>query len=742
MQDTYSENKILYKKVDLNGVEIFVFSNDPDDELYSVRFTLVGEGNGNYMISDSSAISRIFEYVPPINGVSQGDYEPVIRLTAPEKIQIGGIMGSYHPNEKTHVSFEFSGSNNDLNLFSTLDDENNEGFAGRVTASQELIGRSDSISLKAFASFDYIDENFRTIERLYEVEFGRDWNVDPGITELGNQNYLNTGLEYSSKNIGFIRYEFQTRGFSTTEYSEKYNGIRHVLGADVRWGTYHIRSYGSYLDGSGLIQDSDFFRANASVIKSINRAWVGGKFNLEDNQVRHKPTDSLTPVSQQFNSYELFSGIGDSTRTFVELGYQHRVNDSLRNSSLTRVSSSNSYYLKSKLIQTKSAQLSLFANYRELKDEEENAGDRVERSLNSRLFYNQSLLNGGIRLNTLLESNNGVLPQQELSYIKVEPGEGIYAWYDYNNNGIQELDEFEVAQYQDEAEYIRILLPNQVFVKVRENKFSQILTLNPQNWSSSSGFRKVLSHFHDQTKYLIQRKVRRNNDAFNINPFEDGGDNELGLVLNFRNALFFNRGKQHFTTSYTFLSTSNRNLLSIGLMESTLTNHHIHFSHKFWESWLLGLKGSVGINENFSENFESRNFELDIQKVSPRISYLLNSQTRFDVYYQSLVKENQLGEREKLEQQKIGFSFAYTPTQKGSINGEFNYIDNNFTGSPFSPVAYQILEGLQSGINFTWQLLLQKKITKYLDANLSYFGRKSENTKTIHTGSIQLRAFF
>ncbi len=30
--------------------------------------------------------------------------------------------------------------------------------------------------------------------------------------------------------------------------------------------------------------------------------------------------------------------------------------------------------------------------------------------------------------------------------------------------------------------------------------------------------------------------------------------NQLGLQLNFRNVLFFNRGKQRYTTSYTYLS--------------------------------------------------------------------------------------------------------------------------------------------------------------------------------------------
>ena len=101
-----------------------------------------------------------------------------------------------------------------------------------------------------------------------------------------------------------------------------------------------------------------------------------------------------------------------------------------------------------------------------------------------------------------------------------------------------------------------------------------------------------------------------------------------------------------------------------------------------------------------------------------------------------------MGEMELLEQQKIEVSFAYNNVQKISISGEFNYIDNAFKGSAFSPVAYTMLEGLQPGTNFTWNLLFQKRITKFLDVNLSYFGRKSESSSTIHTGSIQLRAYF
>lgn len=747
--DTYSENKILYKKEIINGTEVFVFSSNPEDELFSVRFTLVGPNNGNYVIGDNNAISRIFEYIAPINGVRQGNYEPVIKLNAPIKLQVGGVNGSFHPSEKTQIDFEVAGSKNDLNLFSELDNGDNDGFAGRLAFKQRILKTEDTLKIDAFGSWDFVHRNFKTIERLYNIEFNRDWNL---LNPLGNQSFLISGVEVSHPKIGGGRYEFQN-----LNYSENFNGTRHVLASEINLKKLKFRTYGSFLDSKADSISSKFFRINNTTTYSLDRAWVGGKIAMENNQIRDVSNDSISPVSQKFTAFEVFTGIGDSTKVFVEAGYQYRVNDSVRRNLLQKVNSSNTYYLKSKLINTENTQLSAYANYRTLKYEPEKSEPGLfpnetfpilrknrgtERSLNSRIIYNQTLFDGGIRWNTALESNNGVIPQQEFTYVKTEPGQGVYTWIDYNDNGVQELEEFEVAQFQDQAEYIRVLLPNQLFLKIRQNKFSQILTLNPLKWSNKEGFKKVLSHFYNQTSYVLDRKVKRKNDGFNINPFEDGGNDQLGLTLNFRNALFFNRGKQRYTTSYTFISTSSDNLLAIGLQRNDLKSHQLNFNHKFKESWLVNLKAATGSSESLSESFESRNYRLDSYELNPKLSYLLSQNTRFDVFYEFANQDNQLGNLEKLKQQTLGFSFAYTNAEKISMNGEFNYINNDFKGNAFSPVAYQMLEGLQPGTNFTWRALFQKRITKYLDANISYFGRKSETTKTVHTGSVQLRAYF
>jgi hypothetical protein len=289
---------------------------------------------------------------------------------------------------------------------------------------------------------------------------------------------------------------------------------------------------------------------------------------------------------------------------------------------------------------------------------------------------------------------------------------------------------------------VRVFLPNQLFIKTHRNKFSQHIILNFSKWVDEEGFKGFLSHFYNQTSFLIDRKIEREGDEFDLNPFNDDSENELAVNSNIQNTLFFNRGKQHFSTSYSYISTNSKNLLSTGLQENKLRSHQLDFTHKVGESWLFNLKNQLNRTWSISENFENRNYRIGGFSINPKVSYLLSEKMRFDVFYKYENEDNELGEMESLNRQKLGASFAFNNVQKYSIRGEFNYIFNRFDGDPFSPVAYQMLQGLQPETNYTWNLIAQKKLTEFLDLNLSYFGRKSEGSKTIHTGSVQLRAYF
>jgi len=731
--EPYNENRILYKKEFINGVEAYVFSNNPEDELYRVTFSQVGPNQGNYVLSSINAINNIYEYVEPLAGIPQGSFNPIVQLIAPTKLQIAVLNGQYNPTEKTNINFEVAGSKNDLNLFSTTDDANNDGFAGKLKITQTIFKKDSLWTLDAFANADYIHKNFKTIQRLYNAEFSRDWNID---TPLGNQQLIITGLNLFHPEKGNADYHFEH-----LEFSENFNGNRHVFNANLFLNKFQITSFSSLLNAESNINTSTFLRSFNRITYSMKNNWVGTKIAIEDNEQTNKSTLQLSPLSQKFKSYEVFTGVGDSLKVFAEIGYKFRVNDSIKNNQLQKVNSSNTFYLKSKLIQNTNTNLALYANYRTLKNEDETIED--ERSINSRIQYNQNLFKQLLLWNTLFETNSGAFPQQDFTYVEVEPGQGTYTWIDYNNNGIQELEEFEIAQFQDQGKYIRVLLPNRVFVKTHQNRLSQTLTFNPSQWAvSEDTSEKFWSHFYNQTSYLIDRKIKRDGNNFNLNPFENDANNQLGLQLNFRNMLFFNRSKQRYTTSYTYLSNKTTNTLSIGFIENSLKSHQLNFIHKIEESWLLNFLTAFETNESISENFASKNFNFNQNRFNPKISYLLGDNTRFDLFYQYASKDNTIGDLESLKQQKYGTSFTFANNEKGAINGEFNYFSNAFVGNPNTPVSYQMLEGLQPGKNFTWTLLAQKKLTDFLDLNLSYYGRKTETSKTIHTGTIQLKAYF
>ncbi|MDD5149746.1 MAG: hypothetical protein PHC28_04610 [Flavobacterium sp.] len=729
--DSYSDNKILYKKTLVNAVEIFEYSNNPQDELFNVRFSLVGNNKGNYILSNAAAISRIYEYVAPINSIPQGNYEPIIQLIAPTKIQVATFLGKYTPTEKTSVDFEIGLSNNDKNLFSSKDDSNNQGLAAKINTKQRLFSKIWKVD--AFANYQLIQKNFNSVERLYNIEFGRDWNLP--TTTIGNQSYLVSGLHFALPEKGNLVYQFEK-----LDFADNFSGNRHILNGAFKFKNWTIQNQGSFLKSDAVVSTSKFIRNQSQIRYHFNKNWIGTGLKMEDNQEKNKISNQFSDLSQRFSEYGLFAGRGDSTKVYVELGYFKRANDSLQNGLLQRKNNSQTFVLKSKLIQTTKSDLSIYANYRIL--DYIDVSKKKESSLNSRIVYNDRFFNQLIQSTTVFETNSGSIPQQEFTYLEVPVGQGVYTWNDYNNNGIQELQEFEVAPFIDQAKYIRVYLPNRVYIKTHQNKFSQSITLNPNQWQNEDDFRKFLSHFYNQTSFIIDRKIKSEGANFDLNPFSNSSQNVLGLNSSFRNSLFFNRGKQNHSITYSYIQNQTKNLLSIGSQEAKNSSNQLQYSHLYKKSWLFGLFANTIKTSILSENFPEKNYEIKGYHLAPKISYLFSKNTSWDLFYELQNKKNQIGNLETLLQNRFGTSFTYAGKKNFTMNGEISFYQNKFSGNEFSSVGFQMLEGLQAGQNLTWKLLLQKNLTQFLDINLNYQGRKSETSQTIHTGSIQLRAYF
>jgi len=97
---------------------------------------------------------------------------------------------------------------------------------------------------------------------------------------------------------------------------------------------------------------------------------------------------------------------------------------------------------------------------------------------------------------------------------------------------------------------------------------------------------------------------------------------------------------------------------------------------------------------------------------------------------------------EQAEIQDVGVEVRYNAVGKGSMLVNFNYIDIKYDGALNSSIANEMLNGLNTGTNLTWGLTFQRTISRHLQLDLTYNGRKSEDVNAIHTGGVQVRAFF
>jgi len=369
----------------------------------------------------------------------------------------------------------------------------------------------------------------------------------------------------------------------------------------------------------------------------------------------------------------------------------------------------------------------------------------IERTITSRLNYTQRIFKNAIVSTTFYETGSGTEPLRSFSYIEVPAGTGTYAHVDYNNNGIRELNEFEIAPNPDQARFVRVFTPNNQFVRTNINKFGQNLNINPPGgWSGLEDYRKTLSRFALLFSYQLDRKTLISGNSNSLNPFAAIEDDSLIVSLNnsFRNTVFFNRSSTKFGMDYTFLTTDNRSLLSFGVEQRTQTENTLNTRYQLSEPFLFRVGGTVKNSSNNSANFSSRNFSIEELQNNYSLAYQPTDKLILTAKYNWSNQQSFAENPNFLVSQTTGLEFTYNLAESISLQSQGNYIFNGFEGNPSNPAAFEMLEGLEPGDNATWALNLQKTFRKNILLTLNYNGRISRGNQAIHTGNLQVKAFF
>jgi hypothetical protein len=722
--DTYDDNKILYKKTLQGATEIFEYSTNPSDELYFVSFSNVGPNNGNYQLDRTTAIGNIFMFV----GINQGDFSPIIRLIPPNKMQAFVVKSDFTPTEKTKLNTEIAVSNNDKNLFSSVDDNENVAIAATIGWQQTYIDKK--WQLKSTINHQFVQRNFQTIQRWEPIEFNREWNI---LTNTPTKNFFQSEVLLQKNEQHLLLYKYEN-----LQYTSAFKGNKNEIQAKFNVKNTTFSGKGSFLTNTSTLEDNSFYVAKAQLEHRFQKSWIGSFVNFENNSRKDINSNEFVNTSHRFKEYEGYLGVGDTTGIFTKFGVNYRTNDSIKSNQFAEINNRKTFYIDSKLIKSKQTNLSIFANYRIT----ENSFTEDEKTLNSRIVFSQNLFDSSINLSMIYETSSGNVARQDFIYVKTEPGLGFYTWIDYNNDGIQDFNEFEIAQFQDQAEYLRLPKPNLRFLATQKASFKQKITINPKNWAVKSGLKKLISHFYNSTFLTVENEQERTENTFQLNPFDTNSDALIGLNYNFKNSLFYHKDLQNHSVTFTYGDSRLKQQYLIGNQENSISLHQLDYAHKFANFWLIDVSGKLTNNDLTTENFDDRNYEINSYEIEPKISFLYSQNNRFSAFYHFKNKQNNIQNLEQLQQQKFGLEYFYIGENSNQISANVTMFLNDFTGSANSPVAYQMLEGLQAGKNYTWNVLFNKKLNSFLNLQLNYLGRKSENSKTIHTGNVQLRAVF
>jgi hypothetical protein len=184
-------------------------------------------------------------------------------------------------------------------------------------------------------------------------------------------------------------------------------------------------------------------------------------------------------------------------------------------------------------------------------------------------------------------------------------------------------------------------------------------------------------------------------------------------------------------------------LLTNGFETRGLQNLLVNARWNITKVFSIAAAAEQGERSSTSEFFSSRDYLIEFNRVEPKFSIQPNVNFRATFTYEYLVKENTIGENGELsEQNNGGVELKYSSVRKGVVTAKFNLIRIDYNADVNTSIAYEMLEGLNIGTNYTWGVSLQRNLSNAIQLSLNYEGRRPEGLKPIHTGSVSARAFF
>lgn len=752
-EDTFSNSKVLYKKTDtlVGGIlypDVYVFSTNKDSAKYTLSFSFTGAGRGHYRQSVNSTNGRVYAWVAPEAGELKGDYEPIVMLVTPKKQQMVTLGASYLIDSAKIINVETAYSNADPNLFSSKDNQAHHGLATKLTYDEtRTISQKKLITLNSKVSYEFVDQQFRSLERFRNVEFARDWNI--AASEKVEHEHLGfVSFALKKEKLGQLNYQFGTyvRGKS-------FSGTQQAGSVLVSNEGYRILLKGDLVQQHASTYKSNYYRPLVELEKEFrkfNSLTIGSKFMAEHNEIIDATTDSLLKNAFAFDALSVYIKNKSDAKNNFMAEYVHRNDKGVKNNSFRQSTEGHTFSLNANIGSIKNQELRFTGAYRilSIKDSSITNLKADENSL-GRVEYNFTWIKGLISGNVLYEFGSGQEQKREFAYFEVPAGQGQYVWRDYNHDSLKQLNEFELAIFPDERLYIKIFTPTNQYVKAKYSQYNQSVSVNPKALFGATNLKtvpKFISLFNLQSAIQLNNRFIGQRGIEQYNPFISSFDDSL-LINNASsiiNSVFFNRFNNVWGIDYIHTIAGGKTLLNYGIDSRRNIEHLLRGRYNLTKQIAFSLSARKG-NKNFNSQFLlNKNYTISFESAEPALAFLLR-QNKFRILtsYKYDIRSNAKllgGERARAD--NVNLELKYNMQGSGALSVKTTFSKIVFDGIENSGVGYTMLDGLQKGKNWLWQASFNKRVSKNIEMNLEYEGRKPASGSVIHTGRASVRAIF
>ncbi|MGB3524726.1 MAG: hypothetical protein WBB32_02040 [Flavobacteriales bacterium] len=744
----FSADEVLYAQVDsLGWSPVYRYSTHADSAHYRVTFSAVGTGNGDYVQQEFTPNGRVFRWLAPevVGGtvVRKGNYAPVRVLVPPRYKRMVTLGADHRFSVRTKAWGEVAVSNEDRNTFSDLDDGDNTGLAVRAGASHAIpISSTDSTKQVVIGTEnEWRSKDLSVVERYRPVEFDRDWNL-AGVVQDGDQ-------VLASASVGLLNGKSGRVDLTSSIFhiDGRFDGFRQALAGKMRFGKYDAALDGSLLSTTAAQNSSNFMRNKAVVSRRFSYFTLGLSDELENNQFRNDSVGTLGPGSYAYNEWEGFIQSPDSAKAMFRLAAGQRSDEAYKAGALAPSTEATNYSASMDLGGKKVRKLAATFNYRRLRILDSTlTAQRAEDTYLARLDHGHSAWKGALTWDMFYEFGSGLEQRREFIYVQVPAGQGMFVWNDYNGNGVKELNEFELASFSYEADYIRVFVQSNENVRVYSNQFSASGELRPSAiWRDTKGLRGFLGKWNDVASFRSDRKTGDEASESAFNPFITDPNDTALIALNssVRNTIYYDRSSRTWSIDHTYQSDRGKSLLLNGFDYRSKESNLVHLRWNTTAQWTLEAEAAKGRSTSSSDLLAGRNYAIDEQSAAPKLTWQPNTRMRGMVRLKYTDKHNkdELG-GEKANIRDLGTEFRFNSAGKGSLQVNANLVDITYDGTVDSSLGTEMLSGLKPGTNVTWSLTIQRRLSDHLQVDLTYNGRSSPGAPAVHVGGAQVRAFF